>query len=58
MQDTLSRTVHLNFVARVEMATVARVSVRRHSRSYADELKSSEALDTTAISGRSRFSNA
>ena len=44
----------VNFVARVESAMAARVSLRRNSPSYFDERKLSEALAATAISGRSR----
>jgi hypothetical protein len=51
----------VDFVARVESAMAARVSLRRNSPSYSDERKPSEALAAcagrrpgTAISGRSR----
>ena len=44
----------VGFVARVESAMAARVSLRKNSPSYSDERKPSEALGAAVISGRSR----
>lgn len=48
----------VGFVARVESAMGAKLSLRRNSLSYSAEGKVSEAVDTAAVSSRSRTSMA
>ena len=54
MREVLNPEYAVGFVARIESAMAARVSLRRNSPSYSDERKPSEAFAAAAISGRSR----